>query len=116
WQVIQGGAGRVRKVDAPPLDVGRTKPFVLLIIGVNGAGKTTTIGKLAARYVRAGKKVILAAGDTFRAAATEQLEIWGRRVGAEVLKGREGSDPSAVIFDAVKRAREQNADMVIADT
>jgi fused signal recognition particle receptor len=103
-------------IDAPPIDLARAHPFVVLVIGVNGAGKTTTIGKLAAQFIAQGKKVVLAAGDTFRAAATEQLEVWGGRVGAQVVKGKEGGDPSAVIFDAVKRAKAEGADVVIADT
>ncbi len=98
------------------VDLGRAKPFVLLTIGVNGAGKTTTIGKLAAKWAGAGKKVLLAAGDTFRAAATEQLEIWGQRAGAPVVKGKEGGDPSSVIFDAIKRGEAEGYDIVIADT
>jgi fused signal recognition particle receptor len=99
-------------------DISRAKgdPFVIMVIGVNGVGKTTTIGKLASRFVADDKTVILAAGDTFRAAATEQLEIWGERTACEVVKGKEGSDPSAVVFNAVKRAREVGADVVIADT
>jgi len=101
---------------AGALDVGRAKPFVLLTIGVNGVGKTTTIGKLAAKFTADGKKVILAAGDTFRAAATEQLEIWGQRTNTPVVRGKENSDPSAVIFDAVKRAQTEGYDVVICDT
>jgi fused signal recognition particle receptor len=116
WQVIKAESRRLLTVDAPPLDWARTKPFVVLVIGVNGAGKTTTIGKLAAQQIEAGKKVILAAGDTFRAAAVEQLEVWGQRAGAQVIRGKEGGDPSAVIFDAVRRAQQEGADVVIADT
>ena len=86
------------------------------MIGVNGVGKTTTIGKLAGKYTRAGKKVLLAAGDTFRAAATEQLAIWGERTGCPVVRGKEGGDPSSVIFDAVKRAQDEGYDIVIGDT
>ena len=89
-------------LDAPPLRWSRRKPFVLLVIGVNGSGKTTTIGKLAAQLIADGKKVLLGAGDTFRAAATEQLEIWANRAGATLVRGKEGADPSSVIFDAVK--------------
>ena len=100
----------------PHIRVEQTSPFVILIIGVNGVGKTTTIGKLASRYTRAGKKVVLAAGDTFRAAATEQLEIWAERSGAEIVKAKEGADPSAVVFDAITAARARGADVVIADT
>ncbi len=91
-------------------------PTVIMVIGVNGVGKTTTIGKLAARYVRQGKKVVLGAGDTFRAAAVEQLEVWCERSGAEVIKGKENSDPSSVIFEAVKHANETGADLCLCDT
>src|SRR4030095_6695610 len=87
-----------------------------LVVGVNGVGKTTTIGKLAAKYTAAGKKVLLAAGDTFRAAATEQLEIWGQRTGCPVVRGKEGGDPSSVIFEGVKRAQAEGFDILIADT
>ena len=90
--------------------------FVILVLGVNGSGKTTTIGKLAARYAGQGSKVILGAGDTFRAAAIEQLQIWAERVGCEVVAGRPGSDPTAVAFDTVNAARARNADVAIIDT
>jgi fused signal recognition particle receptor len=116
WRAIEEESLKLCSLDAPAIDLARSKPFVVLTIGVNGAGKTTTIGKLAAQWIGQGRKVLLAAGDTFRAAATEQLEVWGQRVGAEVVKGKEGGDPSAVIFDAVKRGREQGVDVVIADT
>jgi fused signal recognition particle receptor len=99
-----------------PLDVGRTKPFVILMIGVNGTGKTTTIGKLALRLKAEGRSVVLAAADTFRAAAVEQLEVWGERAGCEVIKGKESADPSSVIIDALIKAQERGADVVIADT
>lgn len=89
---------------------------VILIVGVNGSGKTTAIGKMAAQLKRQGKRVLLAAGDTFRAAAIEQLQIWGRRAGVEVVAGREGGDPASVVFDALKRARQENTDVVIVDT
>jgi fused signal recognition particle receptor len=92
------------------------RPTVVLVVGVNGVGKTTTIGKLASRYIQDGRKVVLAAGDTFRAAAVLQLEVWGKRVGCEVVKGKDRADPSAVIFDAIKRGEAQGADVVIADT
>jgi fused signal recognition particle receptor len=92
------------------------KPSLILIVGVNGAGKTTSIGKLAARYAAEGRKVLLAAGDTYRAAAVLQLEVWGRRVNCPVIKGKEGADPSAVIFEAIKRAQTEGYDLVIADT
>lgn len=91
-------------------------PTVYLIVGVNGVGKTTTIAKLAHRFQKQGKKVVLAAGDTFRAAAIDQLEIWAGRTNTEIIKHKEGSDPSAVVFDAIKAARARNADYVIADT
>jgi fused signal recognition particle receptor len=92
------------------------KPFVILAVGVNGVGKTTTIGKLASRFVSEGNSVILAAADTFRAAAIEQLEIWAERSGAEIIKPQSGSDPAAVAFDAVKAARHRETDIVIVDT
>ncbi|HXW54738.1 MAG TPA: signal recognition particle-docking protein FtsY [Candidatus Cybelea sp.] len=91
-------------------------PRVLFVVGVNGTGKTTTIGKLASRLKRGGASVILCAADTFRAAATEQLEVWGRRAGAEVIKQKSGADPSAVIFDALAAAKARGADAVIVDT
>ncbi|MCU0519245.1 MAG: signal recognition particle-docking protein FtsY [Anaerolineae bacterium] len=89
---------------------------VILVVGVNGSGKTTSIGKLAAHYKSRGKKVVLAAADTFRAAAMDQLQIWGTRVGVPVIKGYEGGDPSAVAFDAMKYAQAHTADMLIVDT
>lgn len=90
---------------------------VILMVGVNGAGKTTTIGKLANRIVKdEGKKVMVAAGDTFRAGAIDQLAVWASRVGVEIVKGREGGDPSAVVFDALKQAKEKNIDVLICDT
>ncbi len=91
-------------------------PWVILVAGVNGVGKTTTIGKLAHRLERSGKKVILAAGDTFRAGAIEQLEIWGGRAGAEVVKHGPGQDPSGVVFDAAHAARKRQADVLLIDT
>ena len=95
-------------VDAPP--------YVLLMIGVNGVGKTTTLGKLASRHVAEGRKVLLVAGDTFRAAAREQLDVWARRVGCDIHFGREGADPSSVIFDGITHAREHGHDVVLCDT
>lgn len=91
-------------------------PTVLLIVGVNGVGKTTTIGKLASKYRNEGRKVLIAAGDTFRAAAAEQLEIWGQRAGVEVISHKEGSDPAAVIFDSIHAARSRDVDILICDT
>ena len=93
-----------------------TKPSVILVIGVNGVGKTTSIGKMAARLARDGKKEIVAAADTFRAAAVEQLEIWAQRAGAEVVKREEGVDPASVVFEAIRRTKESNADVLIIDT
>ena len=93
-----------------------TKPSVILVIGVNGVGKTTSIGKMAARLARDGKKVIVAAADTFRAAAVEQLEIWAKRAGAEIVKREEGIDPASVVYDAITKTREIGADILICDT
>ena len=93
-----------------------TPPTVLLVVGVNGVGKTTTIAKLAHQFRREGKTALLAAADTFRAAAIDQLEIWAERVGAPIIKGQEGSDPAAVVFDAIRSARSRNLDAVIIDT
>jgi len=101
---------------ASPLDVSAAKPYVIMVIGVNGVGKTTTIGKLARRYTGEGKKVLLAAGDTFRAAAAEQLEEWGRRAGVDVIRHQDGSDPSAVVFDSCKAALARGSDILIVDT
>lgn len=93
-----------------------TTPSIILVIGVNGVGKTTTIGKLANHLTKQGKKVILAAGDTFRAAAIEQLEIWADRSHCEIIKQNEGSDPAAVIYDAISAAKARHADVIICDT
>jgi fused signal recognition particle receptor len=98
------------------LDISSRRPFVLLVIGVNGVGKTTTIGKLASRYTASGKKVLLAAADTFRAAAAEQLVVWGGRSGVDVIRHKEGADPSAVVFDACKAALARDVDILIIDT
>ena len=93
-----------------------TKPSVILVIGVNGVGKTTSIGKIAAKLSREGKKVVIAAADTFRAAAVEQLEIWAKRAGAEIVKREEGVDPASVVYDAISKTREIGADILICDT
>jgi len=93
-----------------------TKPTVVMVVGVNGVGKTTTIGKLATKLKGEGKKVVLAAGDTFRAAAVQQLNVWGKRIGCEVVSGKDGANPGAVIFDAIQRAKDVGADVVLADT
>src|SRR4051812_22349160 len=87
------------------------KPYVIMVVGVNGVGKTTTIGKLGYQFKQSGKKVILGAGDTFRAAAVEQLDIWSKRIGVEIIKQAQGSDPASVAFDAVQSAAAQNADV-----
>ena len=93
-----------------------TSPSVILVIGVNGVGKTTTIGKLANNFVKSGKKVTLAAADTFRAAAIDQLDIWAQRSGADIVKQNEGSDPAAVVFDAISSANAKHSDIIICDT
>lgn len=93
-----------------------TTPSVILVVGVNGVGKTTSIGKIANRLKKDGKKVVIAAADTFRAAAVEQLEIWANRAGCEMVKRHEGSDPASVVFDAIKITKERNADVLICDT
>ena len=92
------------------------KPAVILVVGVNGVGKTTTIGKLANKLTKQGKKVVLAAADTFRAAAVEQLEIWAKRSNSEIVKKQEGADPAAVVYEAIQKAKQENADVLICDT
>ncbi len=99
-----------------PIVVYGNRPFVILAVGVNGVGKTTTIGKLASRFYSQGFSVLLAAGDTFRAAGIEQLEIWANRAGAQLVKHQHGSDPAAVAFDAIKAAKNRGLDIVIVDT
>ncbi len=93
-----------------------TTPSIILVVGVNGVGKTTSIGKIANRIKKDGKKVIVAAADTFRAAAVEQLEIWANRVGCEIVKKEEGADPASVVYDAIAKAKEEKADVLICDT
>ena len=93
-----------------------TKPSVILVVGVNGVGKTTSIGKMANRLAKEGKKVVVAAADTFRAAAVEQLEIWAKRAGADIVRREEGVDPASVVYDAIKVTKEKNADILIVDT
>jgi fused signal recognition particle receptor len=113
-------AGEVEKIMAPvaqPLAVeAAARPFVILVVGVNGSGKTTTIGKLAARFRAEGKRVVLAAGDTFRAAAIEQLKIWGERTGAQVVASQQGADAAALAFQALEIARREGRDVLIVDT
>jgi fused signal recognition particle receptor len=115
WAALRSEATRILAIGGGPIRMSAT-PTVVLMVGVNGAGKTTTIGKLATRYIAAGKKVVLAAGDTFRAAAVQQLEAWGKRVSAGVIKGKDGADPGAVAFDATTLARESGADLLLVDT
>ncbi len=96
--------------------IGTHLPEIILVIGVNGVGKTTSIGKIASRLKKSGKKVLIAAADTFRAAAIDQLEVWGKRAGVDVIKHQEGSDPAAVIFDAISAAKSRKIDVLICDT
>jgi fused signal recognition particle receptor len=107
---------KILQLESKPLDVAAKSPFVIMVVGVNGVGKTTTIGKLANQLAKEGRKVVLGAGDTFRAAAAEQLEIWGERAGVEVVRHAEGADPGAVAFDAAKAAVARKADVLILDT
>lgn len=116
WAFLKKRSAEILAQDVPAVDFGSQKPFVLLTIGVNGSGKTTTIGKLAAKLAASGKKVMLGAGDTFRAAAAEQLEIWAGRTGSSIVRGKEGADPSSVLFDAVKKGVAEGVDVVICDT
>jgi fused signal recognition particle receptor len=113
-------AQEVERILAPvalPFEIDEAKrPFIVLVVGVNGSGKTTTIAKLAAKWTGEGKSVMLAAGDTFRAAAVEQLRIWGERLNAPVISGAEGADAAGLAFDAIKAAREQNVDILLMDT
>jgi fused signal recognition particle receptor len=117
WEALRSEATRILDVEgrAGPFTL-KTKPTVVLLVGVNGAGKTTTIGKLATRFRDEGLTCVLAAGDTFRAAAVQQLKVWGERVGCEVVSGKDGADPASVVFDAIERAKELDADIVLADT
>ena len=116
-KILAGEIARVLQSVEKPFVVDRTKkPFVVLVAGVNGTGKTTTIGKIAAKLVRDGHKVVLAAGDTFRAAAIEQLQVWGKRAGAEVFARAPGADAAGLVFDALSRARSSGADVLLVDT
>jgi len=108
--------GRIMEPVARPLPIYPKKPQVVLVVGVNGSGKTTTIGKLASQFKAAGKSVVIAAGDTFRAAAVEQLQVWGDRAGVPVLTAPEGSDPAALAFDAMTKAEAEGADLLMIDT
>ena len=115
WNAIREEARSILASSGQGLATEQT-PTVILVVGVNGVGKTTTIGKLASRFDRQGKSLLLGAGDTFRAAAVTQLEVWGRRVGCEVVKGKDRADPGSVIFDAIDKAKADGIDIVIADT
>jgi len=115
WEAIREEAKSILASSGQGLAINQT-PTVILVVGVNGVGKTTTIGKLASRFDRQGNTLLLGAGDTFRAAAVTQLEVWGRRVGCEVVKGKDRADPGSVIFDAIEKAKSEGIDIVIADT
>ncbi len=115
-QLLAAEISRIMETVARPLPLYATKPQVVLVVGVNGAGKTTTIGKLASQFRGAGKKVVIAAGDTFRAAAVEQLQVWGERAGVPVLTAPEGSDPASLAFDAMTQAESDGADLLMIDT
>lgn len=118
----EGVKKALKEIMIETLDVGdtslklETKPSVILVVGVNGVGKTTSIGKIASKLTKEGKKVVIAAADTFRAAAVEQLEIWSQRAGCEIIKKPEGADPASVVFDAIKLSKEKQADVLICDT
>ena len=115
-QLLAQEVARVMEPVAKPLPIYAKRPQVVLVVGVNGSGKTTTIGKLASQFKAAGKKVVIAAGDTFRAAAVEQLQVWGERAGVPVLTAPEGSDPASLAFDALTKAQEDGADLLMIDT
>jgi fused signal recognition particle receptor len=107
---------RIMEPVARPLPIYAKRPQVVLVVGVNGSGKTTTIGKLASQFRAAGKKVVIAAGDTFRAAAVEQLQVWGERAGVPVLTAAQGTDPASLAFDAMTKAEAEGADLLMIDT
>lgn len=115
-QLLAQEVARVMEPVAKPMPLYPKRPQVVLVVGVNGSGKTTTIGKLASQFKAAGKKVVIAAGDTFRAAAVEQLQVWGDRAGVPVLTAPEGSDPASLAFDALTRAQNEGADLLMIDT
>ena len=115
-RLMAGEIGRIMEPVARPLPIYAKRPQVVLVVGVNGSGKTTTIGKLASQFRAAGKSVVIAAGDTFRAAAVEQLQVWGERAGVPVLTAPEGSDPASLAFDAMTKAQEDGADLLMIDT
>ncbi|WP_099912666.1 signal recognition particle-docking protein FtsY, partial [Puniceibacterium antarcticum] len=115
-QLLAAEVARIMESVAKPMPLYPTKPQVVLVVGVNGSGKTTTIGKLAAQFRAAGKSVVIAAGDTFRAAAVEQLQVWGDRAGVPVLTAPEGSDPASLAFEAMTKAQADGADLLMIDT
>jgi fused signal recognition particle receptor len=115
WEALRDQARRVLAIGDGGIEL-KASPTVVMVVGVNGAGKTTTIGKLATRFKAEGKQVVLAAGDTFRAAAVQQLAVWAKRVGCEIVSGKDGANPGAVLFDAIQKARDIGADIVLADT
>ena len=115
-RLLSDEVARIMEPVARPLPLYAKTPQVVLVVGVNGSGKTTTIGKLASQLRGAGKKVVIAAGDTFRAAAVEQLQVWGERAGVPVLTAPEGSDPASLAFDAMGRAEDEGADILMIDT
>ncbi len=115
-QLLAAEIARIMEPVARPMPLYPKKPQVVLVVGVNGSGKTTTIGKLASQFRAAGKKVVIAAGDTFRAAAVEQLQVWGDRAGVPVLTAPEGSDPASLAFDAMDKAEADGADLLMIDT
>jgi fused signal recognition particle receptor len=115
WAALRAEATQILSLGGGAIQ-SNGKPTVVLLVGVNGVGKTTSIGKLATRFTNDGKKVLLAAGDTFRAAAVQQLEVWGKRVGVDVVKGKEGADPGAVAFEATTKAKEAGVDVLFVDT
>jgi fused signal recognition particle receptor len=115
-KALQEEMFRILRQQESLLNASSANPFVIMVIGVNGTGKTTTLSKMAQKFKSQGKSVLLVAGDTFRAAAIEQLEIWGQRVGCEVIKHQSGSDPSAVVFDALKAGKARHSDIIIVDT
>lgn len=115
-EILKEEIQQMLAVGDPALNLQPGNLTVILVVGVNGAGKTTTIGKLAAGFTREGKKVVLAAADTFRAAAIDQLEVWAQRAGAQLIKHQEGSDPAAVAFDGLQAARARGADVLLVDT
>lgn len=122
WKQAQEAKDALKEILVDMLQVGdtqlnlQTKPSVVLVIGVNGVGKTTTIGKLATRLVSEGKRVLLVAGDTFRAAAADQLEIWAQRSGASIIRQHEGADPASVVYDGIQSAKAKQVDVILVDT